>query len=112
MTLARFSLQNNLEKIGFFKETFLLGDTNIEIVLEIFFLAFSNIDFQFGAKKLTWRFYTTTKALPTTSWVKFINKSELAKAALDENFGTFVVYLTILEISTVMLIYPSRASQL
>lgn len=31
--------------------------------------------------------------LPTTNWIKLIEKWEFAKAALDENSKTFVVHL-------------------
>ena len=35
--IVGFSLKYGLEKMRFFKETFLLAETSIEIVLEIFF---------------------------------------------------------------------------
>ncbi len=79
MTLARFSLQDNLGRVWFFEETFLLPDISMDIVLKLFFLALSNVDFQFYTEELTWRFYIIVEALPTTSWVKFINKIEFAK---------------------------------
>lgn len=47
MTLASFSLQDSQGKVQFFEETFLLVDTNIKIVLEMPFLAFSNADVDF-----------------------------------------------------------------
>ncbi len=109
MASARFSLQDSLEKVSFFEETFLLADTSIEIVLGMLFLAFSNANFQFGTEKLTWRSYTTVKAWPTTSQIKLIDQREFAKTALDEDFETFVVYVTTLEATT---IYPSRAAQI
>lgn len=65
----------------------------MEVILEMFFLALTNGNFQFGAKKLTWRFYTIAKALFTTSWVKLIDNREFAKVVLDKNFKTFVVYV-------------------
>ncbi len=80
----------------------------MEVVLGILFLAFSNADFQFGAKELTCRSYTVAEALPITSWVKLIDKSEFAKAAFDENSETFVVHITTLEIPTAMPIHPSK----
>ena len=42
MVLASFQVKNMLEKPWFFKETFLLADFSIEIVLEMLFLTFSN----------------------------------------------------------------------
>ncbi len=63
MVSASFLLQDSLGKVRFFEETFLLVDTSMEIVLGILFLALSNADFQFGAKKLTWRSYIAPEAL-------------------------------------------------
>lgn len=55
MNLARFLLKDNLGKIQFFKETFLLTDTSMEVILEMLFLSFSNTDITFAKKpnKLT-----------------------------------------------------------
>ncbi len=103
MAWARFSLQDSLGRVLFFDETFLLTDTNMEVVLELLFLALNNADFQFNTKKLTWRSSTNVEALPTTSWVKLINKREFTKAALDENSKTFVVHVANLEVITIHL---------
>ncbi len=81
----------------------------MEVVLGMLFLAFINADFQFSTEKLTWRTYTAAEALPTTSWVKFINKREFARAALDKNSETFVVHVSVLEATTIHL---SRAAQI
>ncbi len=93
MISASFSLQDSLRRVRFLQETFLLADTSMEVVLGMPFLAFNNADFQLGAKKLTWRTYTTAEALPTTSRVELIDKREFARAALDEKSETFVVYV-------------------
>ena len=39
----------------------------MEIVLNRLFLILNNADVQFVEKELTWRSYTTAKALPTTN---------------------------------------------
>lgn len=52
MVLVIFSLEDSLEKVRFFKESFLLTNTNIEVVLEMLFLVFSNADFWFYLEKL------------------------------------------------------------
>ncbi len=111
MTSARFSIQDNVGRIRFFEETFLLADTSIEVILGIIFLTLSNVDFQFDTKKLTWRSYTAVEALPTTSWVEFINKKEFVKAALDRNSETIMVHVATLEIPTLMSIHLSRTLQ-
>ena len=81
------------------------------MILEISFLALNNADFQFDAKKFTWRSYTVIEALSTTSQIEFVDKKEFAKAAFDGNSEIFVVHVAILEIITTMLIYPYRTSQ-
>ncbi len=70
--------------------------------LEIAFLSLDNANVKFTElRKLIWRSYTTAKALTTTSWVELINKREFAKAALDKNSETFVVYIAILKAMTI-----------
>lgn len=68
MVLARFLLQDNLDRVWFFDETFLLANISIEVVLKISFLFVNNGDVKFAeSKKLTWRSFNTAEALPTTS---------------------------------------------
>lgn len=43
----------------------------------MFFLIFSNANIQFPEKKLTWRFYTTAKALLTTKQLEVNIKKKL-----------------------------------
>ncbi len=78
------------------------------------FLSPSNADFQFGAREFIWRSYTASEALLTTRRVKLIDKKKFAKAALDENSETFVVYVAALGNSKPagMPIYPSRTVQI
>ena len=82
----------------------------MEVVLGMPFLSLSNADVQFAEKKLTWRTYTTKKALPTTRRVEIIDRKEFAKAALDENVEAFVVHVSSLGLR--MTIHPAREAQL
>lgn len=66
IVLAYFQVKDKLKKVCFFYETFLLADITIEMVIEIFFLTFSNADMSFSKRKLTQTSYTTTEALLTT----------------------------------------------
>ena len=68
-------------------------NTTLKVILEILFLILSNGNVQFLKKKLIWRSYIITKALPTIKQVEFINKKKFAKVALDENFKTFIIYM-------------------
>ncbi len=73
-------------------------------------LSLSNADVEFAELgKLTWRTYTAVEALPTTSRVELIDKREFARTALDKNSETFVVYVSVLEATT---IHPCRAAQI
>ena len=108
MVLASFQVEDKLGKIRFFQETFLLADISTEVVLGMLFLTLSNADIQFVEKELTWRSYTTAKALLTTKRVELINKMEFAKAALDENSETFVVHVVPLDLR----IHPDREAQI
>ncbi len=89
----------------------MLADTSLEEVLGMPFLALSNVDFQFGAEKLTLRIYTVVESLPTTSWVEFIDKREFAKVMLDENSETFVVHVSALDVAESS-IHPFQAAQI
>ena len=68
------------------------------------FLSLSNVDIEFvELEKLTWRSYTTIKALHTTSQVELISKKTFVKVALDENSKTFIVYIAALKVTTIYL---------
>lgn len=78
----------------------------MQVVLEMLFQGFSNVDIEFTKlEKLTWRFYTTAKALLPTNRVKLIDRREFVKAILDKYLETFMIYVVSLE--TEILIYPS-----
>ncbi len=87
----------------------MLANTYIEVVLKMSFLAFANANFQFGTEELTWKIYTIIEALPTTSQVKLIDKRKFAKAALDVNLETFVIYVLALK-TPEDLIHPFRVA--
>ena len=105
MVIAGFQVINKLVRVRFSQETFLLANTTIEMVLGMPSLTLSNAHIQFAEKELTWRSYTTKKALPITRWIELINKKKFAKAALDENLETFVVHVA--SLISKMSIYPA-----
>lgn len=53
IVLASFQIKNKLGLAKHFQKTFLLANTNIEIVLEIFFMTFSSAEISFTEKKIT-----------------------------------------------------------
>ena len=106
MVSEEFSSQNSLGRVRFFEETFLLADTNIEMVLGMPFLSLINADFQFNAREFNWRSYITAEALPTARQVELINKHEFAWTVLDENSETFVMHVAALS-NRELAIHPS-----
>lgn len=58
VVFAKFLVKDKESKDRFFKETFLLADTNIEVILRISLLSLSNADFQFDIGEFTWSSYT------------------------------------------------------
>ena len=110
MVSAKFLLQDSQGKVRFFNENFLLANTNMKVVLKMPFLSFSNANVELAELgKFTWRLYTVTEALPTTSWIKLIGKRKFAKAALDENSKTFIVHVSALKATT---IHSSQKAQI
>ena len=108
---AEFLLPDSLERVRFFEETFLLADTNMKLVLGMYFLSFSNADFLFSTREFDWRSYTTAEALPTTQQMELIDKHKFARIALDKNSETFVMHVAALN-NLELAIHPSRASLL
>ena len=53
ITIVRFSIQDELSKIRFFEETFLLADTSMDVVLGIPFQSLSNADVNSYTRNLT-----------------------------------------------------------
>ena len=90
-------MEDKANKPRFFQEIFLVADTQFEVVLGIPFLKISNADVSFGENTLTWKTYTTNKAVPTTKRVQIINKKDFVIAALDANNETFVMHMAFRE---------------
>lgn len=92
--IVRFPAEDNLEKIRFFKEIFLLAQTILEIMFEILFLTLAKVQF-LDKKALTWWKYLTADALLTQKRVEIVNSKEFAKLAL-RNKKAFVVHISTL----------------
>lgn len=74
MVIAEFLIHDKLESARYFEETFLLIDTNLEMILMMSFLFLSNVNLQLGAKKLKWRMYIAAETMPITWQIELINK--------------------------------------
>ena len=90
-------MKDKTNRPRFFQETFLVADIKFEVILGLLLLKISNADLSFGEKTLTWKTYTTNKALPTTERVQIIDKKDFVIAAMDVNSKTFVVHVAIWE---------------
>ena len=53
MVIANFQIQDKLVKARFFRKTFSVADTRMDIVFGIPFLTFNNADIRFGEGDLT-----------------------------------------------------------
>ena len=97
MVIADFQVEDKANRPRFFQETFLVADTQFEVILGMPFLKISNADVSFGKGTLTWKTYTTNEALPTTEQVQIIDKKDFVIAALDADSEMFVVHIAIQE---------------
>ena len=64
MIIAAFQIFGKLGHFWFFKETLLLTNISLEVVLGMPFLNLSNDNIKFAKKELFWRTYTIEKVLP------------------------------------------------
>ena len=107
MVIANFQVEDKSGRPRFFQETFLVADTKFEVILGMPFLKISNADVAFGEGTLTWKSYTTNKALPTTERVQLVDPKEFVIAALDADSKTFIMHVAIREREK-MAINPDR----
>ena len=80
------------------------------------FLLFSNTDILVDTKSFTYSSYSITEALRKIKRVELINKHDFAKAALEKNSKSFVVYVAVFKVLGAIKIagisiYPDRANQ-
>lgn len=64
MVITEFKFSTKFDKTCFFYRTFLLANTTINVILEIFILTFSNANILFEDWEFTLKFYTMIKTLP------------------------------------------------
>ena len=97
MVIAEFQVEDKSNRPRFFQQTFLVTNTKFKVILGMLFLKISTADVSFGKKTLTWRTYTTNKALPTTERVQIVDLKEFVIVALDVDNETFVMHVAIRE---------------
>ena len=111
MVIADYSVKDKLGRVQFFQKTFLLANIALDVVLGIPFLIFSKADIRFTERKLVWRTYIVTEALPTTRRVEIIDKKELTVEVLNADDEIFIVHVEALAEPTTMPIHPSCQAQ-
>ena len=88
-----------------------MANTKFKVVLGISFLKINNTNIAFGEETLTWKSYTTKKALPTTERVKLVDPKEFVIVALDADSKTFVEHVAIRE-QEKMLMHSEKQAQI
>ena len=111
MMITNFQVEDKGNRSRLFQETFLVADTKFELILGMCFLKLSNTDLSFGEETLTWKSYTTNKALPTTKQDQLVDPKEFVITVLDADSKTFVVHMAIREREE-MAIDPDRKAQI
>ncbi len=109
MVVSIFSVLDKDSRERFFKESFLLVDVKLDIVLGIPFLTMSNTDVDFQAWDWQWKSYTIGDIFSTTKQVELIRKKEFAVAAFDLEDETFVVHVAAFSIDSGDGVYPSKS---
>ena len=69
--------------VRFLKDTFLVTNISLNVVLGMLFFTLSNADVDVSGRKLRWRTYITKEALLTTRHIKLVGKKEFAATTLD-----------------------------
>ena len=111
MVIADFQVGDKSGRFRFFQKTFLVTNTKFEVILGMPFLKISNAYIAFGEEMLTWKSYTTNKALPTTKQVRLVDPKKFFIAALNADSETFVVHVAIRE-GEEMAMDPDRKAQI
>lgn len=97
MIIARFLIQEKLERVWFFEETLFVADISIETILKMLFLSLKNVNKGFTERNdFTWTNYTAIEVLLTIKKVELIDKKQIAKTTLDENTKIFLIHVTTL----------------
>ena len=108
MIVTAFLMTNKANRVRYFKETFLVANISLEVVLEMSFLSLSDTDVDFSGWKLRWRTYTTKEALLTIRHIELVGKKEFAAAALDSESETFIVHIASLSSNALPNSFPLK----
>ena len=88
-------MEDKVNRLKFFKESFLVANAKFELILKMFFLKLSNIEVLFGEKVYIWKIYTINEALSTIEQILIIDKKNFIMVILDINNKRFIVHVAI-----------------
>ena len=97
IVVAAFLVTDQIDRIRFFEETFVVTNISPDLVFGMSFFILSGADINFLKKNLWWRFYTIKKAFLIAKRIEVVEKRELAVVVLDLGYEIFVVYIAFLE---------------
>ncbi len=112
IVVSTFLVSDKDKRERFFKESFLLADIKLDIVLKMPFLTMNNLDINFHTWDLQWRSYTTGEVFPNTRQVELIGKKRFAAVTFDPDHEVFVVHIAALSVNLSDDVYPSRKAQI
>lgn len=95
--LFNFDFKNIKKKRQVFQKTFLVANIEIEVLLNLLFLAFSKVKIKFIDQKLSWKIDILKKTLLITKQMHMIDWKKFATIALAMNKEAFLLYIIYLE---------------
>ncbi len=107
MVVSNFSILDKDDRKKFFKDSFLLANVKLNVVLKMPFLTISNADIDFQAQDLEWRSYITRNVFLTTRQVELIEKKKFTAATLDPEYKVFIVDIAAINVDSCDKIHPS-----
>ena len=71
----------------------MVANISLKVVFGMFFLVLNSANVDFLKQKFQWKTYITRKTLSTTTYIKLVEKKELAAIILDPKYETFIVHI-------------------
>ena len=87
-------MENEKKRSQFFKETFLLADINMNVVLKMSFLILSNVEIEFTSHHIYRTIYTIAKTLLIKKQIELIGKKKFVATAFDLDDEVFIIYVS------------------
>ena len=111
MIVSTFFILDQDSRERFFKESFLLANVKLDIVLEMLFLTINNASINFQIQNLQQRFYIIRDKLLTTRQIELIRKKKFKTAAFDLEYKAFVIHIATFNINLGNKVYLLKKTQ-